>query len=57
MSTQLKDLKKLTPTKFPGPKGSKELTTPVVAKAQGKSTREVVAEMRRLSKKGIYVAE
>jgi hypothetical protein len=57
MSTELKDLKKLNPTKFPSNKDSNKSVIYKVEKTGGKPTKEVVAEMRRLSKKGIYVTE
>ncbi|HSX06387.1 MAG TPA: hypothetical protein VLG92_01560 [Candidatus Saccharimonadia bacterium] len=56
MSTPLRKLPKLNPVKFPSARPS--ISGAYVPKGgKTKSTRSVVAEMRRLSKKDIYPAK
>jgi hypothetical protein len=57
MSTELEKLKKLEPVKFPSSKGAKKPVVFTIDSSKGKSTKEIIAEMKRLSKKDIYVAE
>lgn len=56
-TTDLKKIRKLEPIKFPGAEGSKKHVVYKLESTKGKSTKEIIAEMKRLSKKDIYVAE
>lgn len=53
MSSEKILLKKLKPVRFP----SKGKALPAVTTVKGRPTKEVIAEMRRLSKKGYFVVE
>ena len=50
-------LRSLEPVKFPDRKAGKARIIYKTESTTGKSTKEVIAEMKRLSKKGIYVSE
>ena len=55
MVTKIKELPKLEPIKFPRTSGS-ATTTPKI-QGTGQSTKKVIAEIKRLSKKDIYPVE
>ncbi|MEK7594880.1 MAG: hypothetical protein AAB436_04560 [Patescibacteria group bacterium] len=56
MSTELEKLKKPKPTKFPS-RNRDSKSGVYIESTKGKTTKEIIAEMERLSKKDIYVAE